>query len=124
MIKPIDPNQSAAMNSSDDFDLLLTQQLRNEQTYLADEGFTASVMTQLHPRPALSRPAQWLISGIPVAIIGWLVFSQMPVADLALLIDNKLTTLDPVTLIKAGALVSGGIVLTCFGWLARQARLL
>lgn len=124
MIKPTDPYSSATMNSTDDFDLLLTRELRNDQDYLADDGFTSKVMTQLHPQPAISRPTQWFITGVPVAVIGWLVFSQMPVQDIGLLIDSKLATLDPLTLVKGSALVSAGVVLGCLGWLARQTRLL
>ncbi len=124
MIKPIDPYQLSIMNSPDEFDHLLTRQLRNNQEYLADDGFTASVMAQLDNRPTLSRRTQWLITGVPLALISGLVFSQLPVQDIGLVVGSSLAGVEPVTMIKLGALLSGAIILTSIGWCARQARLL
>ena len=124
MIKPTDTHQTFTMNSPDEFDQLLTRQLRDSQDYLAADGFTAGVMAQLDNRPALSRRAQWLITGIPLVLISGIVFSQLPVQDIGLMVGNSLETLAPVTVIKLGAILSGGIILASLGWLARQARLL
>ena len=124
MIKPIDPYQPSPMNSPDEFDQLLARQLRNSQEYLADDGFTAGVMAQLDNRPALSRRTQWLITGVPLALISGLVFSQLPVQDIGLVVGSSFSGVEPVTMIKLGALLSGAIILTSLGWCARQARLL
>ncbi|HSX83856.1 MAG TPA: hypothetical protein VLE50_00560 [Cellvibrio sp.] len=124
MIKPIHPHQLSTMNAPDEFDQLLTRQLRNSQEYLADDGFTAGVMAQLGNRPVISRRAQWLITGIPLTLISGLVFSQLPVQDIGLMIGSSLAGVEPVTMIKLGALLSGAIILTSLGWCARQARLL
>lgn len=124
MIKLTDTHQPFTMNTPDEFDQLLTRELRHSQDYLADDGFTASVMAQIDNRPPLSRRVQWLIIGVPLVLISGIVFSQLPVQDLSLMIGNSLEALEPVTVIKLGAMVSGGIILASLAWLARQARLL
>jgi hypothetical protein len=124
MIKLIHPHQLSTMNSPDEFDQLLTRQLHNSHEYLADDGFTAGVMAQLDNRPVISRRTQWLITGIPLTLISGLVFSQLPVQDIGLVIGSSLAGVEPVTMIKLGALLSGAIILTSLGWCARQARLL
>ena len=104
MIKPIDPYQPSTMNSPDEFDQLLTRQLHNSQE--------------------LSRRTHWLITGVPLALISGLVFSQLPVQDIGLVVGSSFSGVEPVTMIKLGALLSGAIILTSLGWCARQARLL
>jgi hypothetical protein len=112
------------MNQHDNFDDFLTQQLREQQPYLPDDGFSAGVMAQLTNERRLSRRTERLIIGIPLLSISLLVFSQLPMAEAATLMSRWLVALEPVALLKLGALFSFGILLGCGGWFARQLRLL
>lgn len=69
------------MKPEESFDDFLAQHLRQSQTYLPDDGFSAQVMQALPQPKARNRWAELLIIGIPLLVISVLVFAQFPFAS-------------------------------------------
>src|SRR5690606_29691609 len=59
------------------------QQVRAQQAYLPDDGFSAQVMAALPAASAKSRWRERLLIGVPGSLISLLVFSQLPWLDMA-----------------------------------------
>lgn len=104
------------MKSDDDFDLFLTQHLRQSREYLNDEGFTASVMAALPVKTAPSRRIESLVIGVPLFIISVLVFSQFPFASFVSNIWYWLIQMDVQGWLQIGFGVSACFLLAGVAW--------
>lgn len=111
------------MNQQDNFEKFLSRELKARQPYLADEGFTDLVMHAL-PKSKFSGRlrARWIV-GIAVALVGIVVLGQPPLLETVLRLWQWFFTAELISLLKVGGAVSGGILLMCFGWLAREMNL-
>lgn len=111
------------MSQHDNFDTFLSQQLKANQPYLADEGFTEQVMAAL---PASEQIKPWWmrpITTVPVLMVSLLILSQVPLLESAIQLWGWLLAADPLTLLKTGAAISAGTLLAGIGWLAREMDL-
>jgi hypothetical protein len=108
------------MTENKDFDEFLSRSLRNTQPYLMDDGFTANVMKKIPVSTRRRKRREWFYVGMPAAVITLLVVWQLPPVSH---VWQWLTLADLGTLLKMGASGFGAVLLACFGWLARDMKL-
>lgn len=111
------------MSQHDNFEAFLSRQLRANQPYIADDGFTEQVMAALpssrQVKPWWQRP----ITTIPVLLVSLLILSQVPLVASTIQLWHWLLAAEPLTLLKTGAAISVGSLLAGIGWLAREMDL-
>ncbi len=111
------------MNQQDNFEEFLSRQLKAKQPYLADEGFTDQVLQAL---PNSKSSPSWFarsMVGLAILVIGVAVLDQLPLVETWLQLWEWFSTAELISLLKVGGAISGGILLICFGWLAREMGL-
>jgi hypothetical protein len=109
------------MKQQDSFDDFLAEHLREAQTYLPDDGFTASVISVL-PAPNTRKPlAEYLIIGVPLLIISLLVFSQFPFTSVFGGVWYWLIQVDTWGWLQMGVGVSACLTLAATVWFVRAS---
>lgn len=108
----------------DSFEDFLSRQLQSVHPYLEDDGFAAKVMASLPGNRGLNKRVARLIIGIPMLLISLLVFSRLPWQEAINSVWYLFMAGDPMIMVKAGIFASAVILLSCFGWFARQLRLI
>lgn len=111
------------MKQQDNFEEYLSRQLRANRPYLDDEGFTDQVMRAL---PTSERSGGWrvrTIAALPVLVIGLAIIAVFPFSETVIELWQWFANPDLTLLLKTGAGISAGILLACFGWLAREMNM-
>lgn len=111
------------MNQQDNFEEFLSRQLRANQPYLADDGFTEHVMAAL---PGSKPSKSWWqrpITIVLVLLVSLAIISQGSLLESVIQLWYWLFAADPLTLLKTGAVISVGTLLVGLGWLARETDL-
>jgi len=109
---------------SNAFDHFLVKQLQQNQTYLADDNFTAQVMGSL---PAPKKLSQWqerLIIVVPLLIISLLVISQFSILAVLIKLWTFALGVNFIQLMQIGAAVSVVVIGGASIWFARQLKLI
>lgn len=109
--------------ASDNFELLLREQLQQNQPYLEDGDFSARVMASLPAPRRLSRLQERLILLLPLAIISLLVLSQFSLTS-GIKAWYTLLSLDVASLLKLGVVLAISAVSAACYWIAKQIRLI
>jgi len=114
------PDQSG----SDTFDHFLMKQLQQNQTYIADDNFTAQVMGGLPAPKKLSRWQERLIIIVPLLVISALVLSQFSILAMLIKLWTFAVSVNFTQLIQIGVAVSVLVVGGASIWFARQLKLI
>ena len=111
-------------SSDDDFDVFLTRNLQQAQTYLPDDDFSARVMQQLPAPKKLSLWQERLIILIPLSIISLVVLSQFSVLALIIKIWTWLSIMDFTSILQIGILTTVTVIGGAGFWFAKQLNII
>jgi hypothetical protein len=109
---------------NDDFDNFLAKQLQQAQPYLADNDFTATVMSQLPVAKKLSVWQERLIILIPFLIISLLVLSQFSVLAVVVKVWSLVVGAQVASLLQLGLLITLAVISGASLWFAKQFKLI
>jgi hypothetical protein len=108
----------------DAFDHFLKNQLQEGQPYLADDNFTARVMSNLPTPKKLSLWQERLIIFVPLLIISLLVMSQFSVLSVLIKLWTLVISMDVTHIVQIGMLVSVAVISGVAFWFARQLKII
>ena len=109
---------------SDSFDHFLKKQLQESQPYLADDDFTARVISNLPAPKKLSVWQERLIILVPLFVIGLLVISQFSVLGVLIKLWTLAVSMDVTHLVQIGMLLSIAVISGASLWFARQLKII
>jgi hypothetical protein len=108
----------------DNFDVFLTKQLQQAQTYLPDDDFTARVMQQLPAPKKLSLWQERLIILVPLMIISVLVLSQFSLLAVIIKLWTWLSVMDFMSILQIGILTTIAVISCASFWFAKQLKVI
>jgi len=108
----------------DNFDVFLTKQLQQTQTYLPDDDFTARVMQQLPAPKKLSLWQERLIILIPLMIISVLVLSQFSLLATMIKLWVWLSMMDFTSILQVGIVTTIAVISCAMFWFAKQLKII
>lgn len=100
---------------NNDFDAFLSQSLRNQSPYIADEGFSAAVVAKLPKR----RLMPWA-NAIAAFLIGLIVVSLVPWMTVITTVSAAALNLNLSTLLVVGGGLTCATFASCTLWMARE----
>ena len=109
---------------NDSFDHFLKNQLQKSQPYLADDNFTARVISNLPAPKKLSVWQERLIIFVPVFVISLLVISQFSVLGVLIKLWTLAVSMDVTHLVQIGMLLSIAVISGASLWFARQLKII
>src|SRR5690554_1294857 len=115
------------MKTENAWDSLWAAQLRENQPYIEDAGFTAGVMAALPQAPDTepeTRKLRWLLVVLPpLLVITALAMHGGPWRRI-LAVWEWFAVGDTMSLLTGGAMLSAGLLVACGTWLARDMRVI
>jgi hypothetical protein len=109
---------------NDSFDHFLKNQLQKSQPYLADDNFTARVISNLPAPKKLSVWQERLIILVPLFVISLLVISQFSVLGVLIKLWVLAVSMDVTHLVQIGMLLSIAVISGASLWFARQLKII
>lgn len=113
------------MNIDKAWEQQLAKQLKAQQTYVEDNGFTAGVLAALPSESGASSSAKYrgLVAIPPLVVSAAVLLQGQPWLRLRG-VWAWLSAGDTLGLLTVGAMVSAGLLVGCGAWLARDMKLL